>query len=224
MPRIRILIADDHPPFREGFSRLLSEEPDMEVIAKAADGAEAVRLAKTLSPDVAIIDVAMPQLNGIEAARQITADCPGTNVLMISAYDSEPYLAASLQAGATGYLLKSCSLAELISAVRSTSNGQGVFDLKSINAVLGRAVSKKPTERGSTEWLQPRELEVLKLAAKGMSNKDISRELYISDRTVQSHLVSVFRKLGVSSRTQAILRALKKGWISLDDLADEVSL
>lgn len=218
MEKIKVLIADDHPPFREGLSRLIEEEADMEVIAKAADGEEAVDLSKKLSPDVAIIDVAMPKVNGIEAAKQIKATCPNTNILMVSAYDYESYLLAALQAGASGYLLKSSPLAELISGVRSTYNRQGVFDLKSISKVLRHVIHEKGEDISRDDWLQPRELEVLKLAAKGMSNKDIGRELVISDRTVQTHLAKVFRKLGVSSRTEAILYALKEGYLYLDEL------
>ena len=218
MEKVKLLVADDHPPFREGLSKLLEEEPDLQVVAKPGDGVEAVNMAKRVCPDVAIIDVAMPKLNGIEAAKQIKVACPNTAILMISAYGYEPYLLASLQAGATGYLLKSSPLREVISAIRSVHSGQAVFDLKAVGKVLDRLAAHQGGDMVSAQRLQPREVQVLRLAAKGISNKEIGRELKISDRTVQTHLIRVFRKLGVSSRTEAVLRALREGWITLDEL------
>jgi len=216
--KIKLLIADDHPPFREGLSRLLEEEPDMEVVATSADGEEAVSLAKQLRPDVVIIDVAMPKLNGIEAAKQIKAACPETAILMVSAYGYESYLLASLQAGASGYMLKSSPLRELANAVRSVHGGQAVFDLKAAGKVLHRLATDQGAGAIGPQRLHPRELQVLRLTAKGFSNKEIASELDISDRTVQTHLVRIFRELGVSSRTEAVLHALREGWLTLDEL------
>jgi len=216
--KIRVLIADDHPVFREGLCQLLEREEDLECVAKTADGVEAVRLAKELLPDVAVIDVAMPRLNGIEAARQIKASCPATAILMVSAFGYESYVLASLRAGAAGYLLKSAAPRELANAVRSANAGEAVFDLKAAGKILARLAAEKGEEQRELEELQPRELEVLKLAAKGMTNKEIAEELFISERTVQSHLVNIFRKLDVGSRTEAVLHALREGWLTLDDL------
>ena len=216
--KIRLLIADDHPPFREGLSKLLEQEPDMEVVAMPADGEEAVNLAKRLKPDVVLIDVAMPKLNGIEAVKKIKAACPDISVLMISAYGYEPYLIASIQAGATGYLLKSSAISEVVSAIRSVFNGQAVFDLKAAGKVLDLLAIYQGKEISGSQHLHPRELQILKLAARGISNKEIGRELKISDRTVQTHLIRIFRKLEVNSRTEAVLHALKQGWLTLDDL------
>ena len=218
MEKISVLVADDHPAFREGLCRFLGEEEDLEVIAKPADGEQAVRLAKELLPDVAIIDVAMPKLNGIEAAKQIKAACPNTAILMVSAYSYESYLLASLRAKAAGYILKNASLDELINAVRMVHNGEAVFDFKSISKVLGQLTTDEDTERKMLAELHHRELEVLKLAAKGRSNKEIAEELGISERTVQTHMVNIFRKLEVGSRTEAVLHALREGWLNLDDL------
>ena len=218
MEKIRILIADDHPAFREGLCRLLEGEEDLECVCKPSDGEEAVSLAKELLPDVAIIDVAMPKLNGIEAAKQIKAACPNTAILMVSAFGYESYILASLRAGAAGYLLKTTPLRELTNAIRSVHTGEAVFDLKAASKILRRLTAEKGKEKEGLEELHRRELEVLKLAAKGISNKEIASKLTISERTVQTHLVNIFRKLGVSSRTEAVLHALKKGWLTLDDL------
>jgi len=217
--KIKILVADDHPAFREGLSRLIGAEEDLEVVAMAADGVEAIRLAKELQPNVAIIDVAMPVVDGIEAARQIKAACPATANLIISAYGYESYMLASLDAGAAGYLLKNASLRDLVSAVRSVHAGKAVFDLKAASKILHRLAPKTGEERRRLGELHGREMEVLKLTAKGMSNKEIAAELSISERTVQTHLTNIFRKLGVGSRTEAVLHSLKEGWFTLNDLS-----
>ena len=218
MKKIRVLVADDHPAFQEGLCRILEDEEDLEVIAKPADGDEAVSLARELLPDVAIIDVAMPGLNGIDAAKQIKAACPGTAIFMISAYGYESYLVASLRAGVAGYMLKTAPINELISAVRLVSAGEAVFDLKAVSKVLHRLAADKGADSRGAATLHSRELEVLRLVGKGMSNKEISIELEISERTVQTHMVNIFRKLGVGSRTEAVLRALRDGWLTLNDL------
>ena len=219
MEKIRLLIADDHPAFREGLALLLQGEEDLECVATSADGIEAVRLAKELQPDVAIIDVSMPNLNGIQAARQIRATCPATAILMISAFDYESYVLASLQAGATGYMLKDRPLRELVSAIRLVSSGDSVLDLKATNTILQFLNSSGDGSAIDFEHLLPRELEVVKLIAKGMNNKDIAEHLFISERTVQTHLVNIFRKLKVNSRTQAVIYALRKGWVTIDNLS-----
>jgi len=218
MEKIKVLVADDHPVFREGLCQLLEHEEDLECVAKPADGEEAVRLAKELLPDVAIIDIAMPKLNGIEAVKQIKAAHPATAILIVSAFSYESYILASLRAGAAGYLLKSTSLRELTNAIRSVHAGEAVFDFRATSKILRRLADDKGEERRNLEELYPRELEVLRLAGKGLSNKEIARELVISERTVQTHLVNIFRKLDVGSRTEAVLHALKEGWLTLDDL------
>jgi two-component system, NarL family, response regulator LiaR len=217
MERIRILVADDHKVLLEGLCRLLKDEEDLEVVGRASDGEEAVKLAKELLPDVAIMDVSMPGINGIEAARQITEACPNTAILMVSAYDYESYVAASLKAGAAGYMLKNAPIDELVSAVRLIHKGEAVFDLKAIKRAMGRP-SYDDKGEGRSSSLHPRELEVLKLTAKGMSNKAIARELGIAERTVETHMVNIFKKLKAGSRTEAVLRAVKEGWITSDDL------
>jgi len=214
---IRVVIADDHPAFREGLCRLLEEETDITVAGTAADGEEAVRQVAEHKPDVAVLDVTMPKLNGIEAAKQIHSDSPDTSVLIVSAHDFSSYILAALRAGAAGYILKTAALDEIINAVRLVNAGEGVFDLKAGGRILCRLADGK-IEKRAVDLLHPRELEVLKLAAKGMGNKEIAKELVISERTVHSHLINIFRKLEVGSRTEAVLHALKKGWLTLEDL------
>lgn len=205
---------------REGTRELVQREPDMEVVAEADDGEEAVQLAGKLQPDVVIMDIALPKLNGIEATKQIKALYPATAVLILTAYDNDQYIFALLEAGAAGYLLKTVRGHELIDAIRAVSVGESVLHPKIARKVLSRfmPLATKPSEERVTELLSERELEVLKLAAKGMSNKDIAEQLFLSVRTVQSHLANIFTKLDVGSRTEAILCGLRRGWFTLEDL------
>jgi len=218
--KIKILLAEDHVIVREGTRELVQREPDMEVVAEADDGAEAVQLAGKFQPDVVIMDIALPKLNGIEATKQIKALYPATAVLILTAYDNDQYIFALLEAGAAGYLLKTVRGHELIDAIRAVSVGESVLHPKIARKVLSRfmPLATKPSEERVTELLSERELEVLKLAAKGMSNKDIAEELFLSVRTVQSHLANIFTKLDVGSRTEAILCGLRRGWFTLEDL------
>jgi len=218
--RIKILLAEDHVIVREGTRELVQREPDMEVVAEADDGEEAVQLAGKLQPDVVIMDIALPKLNGIEATKQIKALYPATAVLILTAYDNDQYIFALLEAGAAGYLLKTVRGHELIDAIRAVSVGESVLHPKIARKVLSRfmPLATKPSEERVTELLSERELEVLKLAAKGMSNKDIAEQLFLSVRTVQSHLANIFTKLDVGSRTEAILCGLRRGWFTLEDL------
>lgn len=221
MRKIRILIADDHAVVREGTRRILEQEPDMEVVGEAGDGEEAVNLATSLKPDVAIVDVSMPKMDGIEATRKIKAACPSINVLILSAYDDDQFIFSLLEAGAAGYLLKSIRSRELLDAIRAVYSGESVLHPSIARKVLNRFVSTsdRPTEsKEPLGVLSDREMEVLKLAAKGFSNQDIAEKLCLSIRTVQGHLGHIFNKLQVSSRTEAVVRALKEGWVTLDDV------
>lgn len=219
MEKVRILIADDHPVFRDGIIRLLNEEADMEVVGQASNGNEAVSQAAKLKPDVIVMDITMPELNGIEAAKKIKADRPTTAILMLSAFDYDSYILTALRAGVAGFLSKGARSSELISAIRGVAVGEPVLDQAVAYRILNRMVASGETGPGAklTE-LHDRELEVLRFAAKGMTNKAIAHELFISERTVQTHFLNIFRKLNVGSRTEAVLRALKQGWITLDDL------
>lgn len=216
--KIRVLVADDHPIVRDALGHLCEAEEDLECIAKVDDGEQAVRLTKDLVPDVAIIDVAMPKMNGIEAAKQIKEDSPTTAVLIVSAHKYDYYILACLRAGVDGYMLKDAPPAHIANAIRMVHAGEGVFDLETTGKLIhDLAASKDEGSLGSSE-LRTRELEVLKLVAKGMGNKEIADKLCISENTVGSHFAHIFRKLGVQSRTEAILYALKQGWFNIDDL------
>jgi len=221
MDNIRILIADDHAFVREGTRRILEQEPDLEVVAEAGDGEEAVKLSCDLKPDVALVDVAMPRLDGIEATRRIKVQCPAVAVLVLSAYDDDQFIFGLLEAGAAGYLLKSVRGQEIVDAIRAVHAGESVLHPSVARKVLNRfaGVSGKQREKKSLDLLTEREMEVLKMVTKGLSNKDIADGLCLSVRTVQGHLANIFNKLRVSSRTEAVVHALKEGWVTLDDMS-----
>jgi len=217
LAKIRILVADDHAVVREGTRRILEREADMEVVAEAGDGEEAVEMAARHKPDVAIIDIAMPKLDGIEATRRIKTDYPAVTVLVLTAYDDEQFIFSLIEAGAAGYLLKNVRGRELVDAVRAVHAGDSVLHPSIARKVLNRFVVEKAGERKPPEVLSERELEVLRLAAMGLKNQEIADKLYLSIRTVQGHLGHIFNKLGVSSRTEAVVRALKEGWVTLEE-------
>lgn len=223
MAMIRILLADDHVLVREGTRDLLEREPDMQVIAEAGDGQEAVRLAAAHQPDVALLDIAMPNLSGIEATRQIKRMAPVTAVLILSAYDDDEYVFALLEAGAAGYLLKNVRGRDLVEAIRSVHAGESVLHPVIARKVIERAIQPSPPggAQEGLELLTERELDVLRLAATGRTNKDIALELCLSTRTVQTHLSTVFSKMQVGSRTEAVVQALQRGWLTLEDTLPE---
>lgn len=219
MDRITVLLADDHTIVREGTRELLEREPDIEVVAEASDGDQAVELTERVRPKVVVMDVAMPGTNGLEATRLIKQRAPQTAVLVFSAYDDDAYVFAVLEAGAAGYLLKNARGAELIQAIRAVSSGESVLHPSVARKVLARMAAKGRAEsvpEDDGQSLSERELEVLGLAARGMSNKEIAGSLKISPRTVQVHLGNIFSKLQVGSRTEAVILGVKRGWIRLD--------
>ena len=217
MDKIKIIIADDHPAFREGLARLLADEKDLEVIGQAANGEEAVKLTNDLKPDVALIEVTMSRLSGVEATRRIKAESPDTAVLIVSAFNYQNYILAALRSGAAGYLTKDTPIPEMAAAVRLAHAGDGIIDRTAASKIVRQMVEDKSRKKGGLD-LYPRELEVLRLTAKGLRNKEIARDLNISERTVQAHLSNIFGKLNVDSRTEAVLQALKEGWLDISDL------
>ncbi len=210
---LRVVLADDHAVVRKGIREFLEEDGVIRVVAEASNGEEALALIERERPDLAIFDIQMPRLNGLEATRRAKKEF-GTRVLILTAYDDDPYIFAALQAGASGYLLKTSSPDELRQAVLAIAAGE---------SALSPAVAKKLVHRASgssaEETLEPlseRELQVLRLAGKGMGNKQIGSTLAISDRTVQGHLASIYSKLHVATRTEAVLAAVRARWIALE--------
>lgn len=218
---IRVVLADDHTVVRKGIRDFLEEEDDIQVVAEATTGAEAVALTLEHRPEVAVLDIQMPEMTGIEAARQIKAKIPEVQVLVLTAYDDDPYIFAMLQAGASGYVLKNAPSEELVRAVRTVAAGGSALDPTVTAKVMAQLSSGKPLgAQAVIEKLTQRELDVLRLAARGHTNRAIGLELGISDRTVQGHLANIFGKLGVATRTEAVLLAMKQGWITLDEAVE----
>ena len=206
---IRILLADDHSVVRAGIRQFLERAADLRVVAEADDGDAARRLIAEHQPDVAVLDIQMPRATGIEVAQWSRANHPATGVLILTAYDDDPYVQAALAAGANGYVLKTAAPDEMVQAVRDVYEGKQVLD----PAIRARAVTRV-TE---FEPLSERELEVLALAARGYTNKAISAQLVISDRTVQGHLAHIYGKLGAATRTEAVMRAVSLGLLAPPD-------
>jgi len=207
---IRVLLADDHAVVRQGIRQFLEASGEIEVVAEASDGEEGLRLIRQLLPDVAVLDIQMPIRSGIDLARAVRADRLPVGVLILTAFDDEPYVRAVLQAGANGYVLKTADAEDIVEAVRAVRDGKSVLD----PAIARQLISRFSGEPALVvETLTERELEVLRLAARGYTNKAIGVQLSISDRTVQGHLAKVFGKLHAASRTEAVMRAVTQGLI-----------
>ena len=210
--KIRVLLADDHHIVRAGIRQIIESARDMQVIAEAGDGDEARSLIQKHKPDVAVLDIQMPQASGIEVTRWVRSHLPEVGILILTAYDDDPYVMAVLQAGANGYVLKTAKTDELIQAVRDVNEGRSALDPNITRKLMSNLF--KPAETTPINSLTDRELDVLQLAAKGFTNKAIGVQLGISDRTVQGHLAHIFAKLQASSRTEAVMRAVSLGWVS----------
>ena len=210
--KIRIILADDHNIVRSGIRQLLEREGDLQVLAEAGDGEEAQALIEKHKPDVAVLDIQMPKASGIEVTRWVRAHLPQVGVLVLTAYNDDPYVMAVLQAGANGYVLKTSRADELIQAVRDVNEGKSALDPTITRKLMSNLFHR--SEGITSEPLTTRELEVLNMAAKGFTNKAIGMQLGISDRTVQGHLAHIFAKMQAGSRTEAVMRAVSLGWIS----------
>lgn len=220
MSPIRILLADDHAVVRAGIRQFLERVEDFQVVAEAEDGASAKLFVRTLDPDVAVLDIQMPEATGIEVTRWIRSEGSRMGVLILTAYDDDPYVMAVLRAGANGFVLKTASPDEIIQAVRDVHEGKSAFDpaiaQKLVHQISDLSSTAGRLEAGGFELLTEREEEVLELAGRGFTNKAIAVQLGISDRTVQGHLAKVFVKLRAESRTEAVMRAVSLGLISVD--------
>ncbi len=211
---IRVLLADDHSVVRAGIRGFLEEAEVIEVIAEAGDGEEAKRLIEKHQPDVAVLDIKMPKTSGIDVVRWVRSHHRDVGVLILTAYDDDPYVTAVLQAGANGYVLKTASPSEIVRAVKDVHAGNSALDPAIVDKIMTQIDTRK--QRTPVEELTERELEVLELVAQGYTNKAIGVQLGISDRTVQGHLSHIFDKLQASSRTEAVMRAVSRGWLSPD--------
>lgn len=215
---IRVILADDHAVVRKGIREFLEETGAIVVSAEAGDGEEALRLITAEPPDVAILDIQMPKLSGVEVTRRLRARLPHLRILILTAYDDDPYIFALLHAGANGYVLKTASSEELVRAVLTVHAGGSALDPAVAQKVIAQISAGNPLgERdASVENLTEREIDVLRFAAKGMTNRAIGRQLGIGERTVQGHLANIYAKLNVGTRTEAVLAAQRRGWIVLD--------
>lgn len=210
-PNIRVIIADDHSVVRAGIRQYLEKAGDILVVAEAENGQEACHLIEKHLPDVAVLDIQMPQKTGIEVARWIRAKYRTTGILILTAFEDDPYVLAVLKAGANGYVLKTAHPDEICQAVRDVSEGKSVLDKTILPKVMAHLANQKTS--APVEELTEREMEILKLIARGFTNKAAAVQLGISDRTVQGHLAHIFNKLNAASRTEAVMRAVSLGWL-----------
>lgn len=208
---IRVILADDHAVVRAGIRQFLEHASDITVVAEADDGEMARDLITQHKPDVAVVDIQMPKATGIEVTRWVRANHRDIGVLVLTAYDDDPYVIAVLQAGANGYVLKTASPASIVQAVRDVHEGKSALDPAITSRLMAQIAGRAPTNLPVYEELTERELEVLSLAGKGYTNKAIGVQLGISDRTVQGHLAKTYQKLDASSRTEAVMKAVSLG-------------
>jgi len=210
---MKILLADDHKVLRSGLRRILEEQTDLEVVGEAADGREAVELAGQLHPDIVVMDIGMPKMNGMEATRQIMQRNPKLNVLILSMYSDENYVVQTLRAGARGYLLKDSAEDELIYAVRTVNSGVPYFSPRIARMLVGDSMQRLRNEcvDDTYELLTPREREVLQLIAEGKSNKEVAAALFVSPTTIETHRARIMDKLDLHSTAEIVLYAVRKG-------------
>ncbi len=218
MSEIRVLLADDHNVLRQGMAQALDAQPDIAVVAQAADGTQAVELARAHRPDVILLDINMPGMDGVEAARQIIAESPGIGIIMLTMYRRDEYVVEAIKAGASGYLLKEVELDDLLAAIRSVARGEAVLD----PAVAGRVLAelRRPARpaNDAAPALTERDTEILQLVARGLSNQEIADQLHLAEKTIRNRLSLLFKQLELENRTQAALYAIRQGLV--DDEPD----
>ncbi|HZG67246.1 MAG TPA: response regulator transcription factor [Herpetosiphonaceae bacterium] len=214
MNDVRILLADDHAMLRDGVRMVLEAHPGFEVVGTADNGAEAVALAHSLQPDIAVLDVAMPELNGLDATREIRACCPETEIVILSMHEGEDYLREALRAGAAGYVLKRAAAKELVGAIQAVQRGESYLDPALTRTLISDYVRKVDRTDLPADALTERELEVLKLVAEGFTNRQIAARLDISIKTVQSHRANLMDKLDLHDRTELVRYAIRRGLIT----------
>lgn len=221
MSEIRVLLADDHNVLRQGMAQVLETQPDITVVAQARTGKEAMQLAKQHHPNVILMDINMPQMDGVAAARHITAELPQTGIIILTMYRRDDYVFEAIKAGASGYLLKEVELDELLSAIRTVAQGEAVID----PAIAGRvlAVLRAPAVKPENDIpdLTDRDQEILRLVARGLSNQEIADQLFLAEKTIRNRLSYIFKQLHLQNRTQAALYALRKGLV--DESSDTIS-
>jgi len=215
--KARILLADGHRLVRQGIRRIFEAEPDLEVVGEADNGEQAVKLARELRPDIIVMEARMGKLDSVEATKRVKAQHPEATVVVLTAYDDEEYVADMLRAGAGGCLLKSTDADKLVKAIRFIRAGVFVCDPTVEQRILKQAARPRPVAVDFGQHLTRREAEVLKLLAMGSNNRDIAGHLGLAERTVKGHVMNIFDKLDVSSRTEAVREALRRGWVSLED-------
>ena len=211
---VRVLIADDQTLFRAGLARLLNEDPRVEVVGQAMDGADAAKLAAKQKPDVVLMDLKMPKTDGIEATRQILEADPGIKVLILTTFETDSQVIQALKAGASGYVLKDSSAEAIVSSIVAVMSGETVMASAVANRVL-EMLSGTTTPKEFYDGLTNREIEILKLLANGMANKQIAYRLKISEKTVRNHVSNTYEKLGIYDRSQAVLYAVRKGLVEV---------